>query len=464
MAGFDRSRISLGRRTQQQTDTRESNGGMDRPRFMDYRSCKLKFFKMADVGTYHDLNILPWRIGTKLHPEVISNNAKVGDYDYVLDLMVHTNIGPSNGDYICLKKNFGKACPICEEADELWKNDDTKDDARKLFARRKCIYLVQELSDSFKPKSEDPEIFEVSHAVFSKELQSRATACLRGKGVVNFADPGEEGKVVSFSVNEDTMGSGKKFKKAGNFEFNERVEEISDEILEKCPSLDAMMVVKTYDQLKAALYGDPDDSDEAFENQQDDDAEEQAPARFRDNPPARFDAEPAEETPTRRRRAPEPEEAEQEAPARRRRAEPEESADEGTPTRRRRAPEPEEPADEAPARRRRPAESEEDAPRSRKQESEETPYEEARRSSRKAVEETRKEKDDVPKMPFDDDDAPAETEEAPKEKPAPSRGDSANTCPNGYEFGKDCDRGQLCGKCPDALWAKCDACRSRLKK
>ena len=65
MAGFDRSRISLGRRTQQQTDTRESNGGMDRPRFMDYRSCKLKFFKMADVGTYHDLNILPWRIGTK---------------------------------------------------------------------------------------------------------------------------------------------------------------------------------------------------------------------------------------------------------------------------------------------------------------------------------------------------------------------------------------------------------------
>ena len=68
------------------------------------------------------------------------------------------------------------------------------------------------------------------------------------------------------------------------------------------------------------------------------------------------------------------------------------------------------------------------------------------------------------RMPFDDDDAPAETEEAPKEKPAPSRGDSADTCPNGYEFGKDCDRGQLCGKCPDALWAKCDACRSRLKK
>ena len=79
MAGFDRSRISLGRRTQQQTDTRDSNGGVGRQGFMDYRSCGLKFFKFGDVGKYHDLNILPWRIGTKNHPEVYAKNAEVGE-------------------------------------------------------------------------------------------------------------------------------------------------------------------------------------------------------------------------------------------------------------------------------------------------------------------------------------------------------------------------------------------------
>lgn len=393
MAGFDRSRISggLGRRTQQQTDTRESAGGVGRQGFMNYSTHKLKFFKMGEPGTYHDLNILPWLISSKNHPEVVAGHAQVGDPDYVLDLMVHTRIGPNQGDYICPKKNFNKPCPICEQADELWKNDKTKDEARPLFARRKCVYLVQELTDEFHAKSEDPMVFEVSHSVFSKELQSRATSCLRGKGVVNFADPDVKvGKVVSFSVNEEMMGNGKKFKQAGNFEFNERVEEISDEILEKCPSLDSMMVIKTYDQLKSALYGDPDDVEDDFENQQDED--EQPSARFKDNePPA--DEDFAIDT----------------------------SAD---------------------------------------------PYTAARRSSRKSKVEQDSTKESVrptekaPAMPFDD-----EEEEQPAEKAeTPKRGASEGECPNGYEFGKDCERQPLCSRCPDAIWSKCDACHRRMAR
>ncbi len=423
MAGFDRSRISLGRRTQQQTDTRDDNGGISRQGFMNYSSSGLKFFKLGDVGTYHDLNILPWRIGTKNHPEVVAGNAKVGDYDYVLDLMVHTRIGPNNGDYICPKKNFGKPCPICDRADELWKNEETKDEARALFAKRKCVYLVQELDDKFRAKSEKPMIYETAHATFSKELQSRATSCLRGKGVVNFADP-DEGKVVSFSVNEGTMGSGKKFKQAGNFEFNERTEEISDEILEACPSLDTMMVIKTPEQLKAALYGDSEDVEEDFENQPDEGNEEQAtPARFRDNdPPARFADEPQDETPAPRRRA--VVEDTEEAPAPRRRAVAENT-------------------EETPAPRRRSAEPET-----------ENPYQDARRASRKSVETEEIPANDNPTMPFDD------VEETPKA----SRGASEGECPNGYEYGVDCDAKPLCAKCNDNIWSKCSECKRRLKQ
>ena len=436
MAGFDRSRISLGRRTQQQTDTRDDNGGISRQGFMNYSSSGLKFFKLGDVGTYHDLNILPWRIGTKNHPEVVAGNAKVGDFDYVLDLMVHTRIGPGNGDYICPKKNFGKPCPICDRADELWKNEDTKDEARALFAKRKCVYLVQELDENFHAKSEKPMIYETAHATFSKELQSRATSCLRGKGVVNFADP-DEGKVVSFSVNEGTMGNGKKFKQAGNFEFNERTEEVSDEILEACPSLDTMMVIKTPEQLKAAMYGDPEDAEEDFNNQPDEAEEHTASARFRDNdPPARFEDDEPAERPRRRAVA---EDAEDEAPAPRRRAAAE-------------------PQDEAPAPRRRNAAPAAD------EATEETGYEAARRTSRRATatEDTPKKAAPVENpnsMPFDDE----PQDEAPAETPKASRGASEGECPNGYEYGVDCDAKPLCAKCNDNIWSKCSECKRRLK-
>lgn len=459
MAGFDRSRISLGRRTQQQTDTRDSSGGVSRQGFMDYRSCGLKFFKFADVGKYHDLNILPWKITTKNHPEVVSGNATVGDYDYVLDLMVHTRIGPGNGDYICPKKNFNKPCPICERADELCKNDSTKEDAKKLFAKRKCVYCVQELNENFKAKSDDPMIFEVSHPCFSQELQSRATSCLRGKGVVNFADP-DEGKVVSFSVNEGSMGNGKTFKKAGNFEFNERVEEISDETLEKCPSLDAMMVLKSYDQLKAALYGDPEDVEGDFDNQQEEATEEPAPARFRDNnPPARFDDEPsprrnrevAEETPSRRNRELEAEQEEAPTPRRHHDVEEKESEEENTLRCNR-----ETATDEAPRRSRT-----EETTKDYGVDLSEDPYTAARRTSRRAVDEQPEEKavprrsrepveKKAPAMPFDDE-QPEETTEAP------SRGDSENDCPFGYEFGVDSGTGKLCSKCSDAMFNRCQA-------
>ena len=463
MAGFDRSRISLGRRTQQQTDTRDSNGGVGRQGFMDYRSCGLKFFKFGDVGKYHDLNILPWRIGTKNHPEVYAKNAEVGDFDYVLDLMVHTRIGPGNGDYICPKKNFNKPCPICERADELWKNEATKKDAKKLFARRKCVYCVQELNENFHAKSDDPMIFEVSHPCFSQELQSRATSCLRGKGVVNFADP-DEGKVVSFSVNEGSMGDGKTFKKAGNFEFNERVEEISDETLEKCPSLDTMMVLKSYDQLKAALYGDPEDVEDGFDNQPEESSEEAAPARFRDNnPPARFEDEPAprrsrevaDEAPSRRSRAVEAEQEEAPAPRRSR-----DDKDEAPAPRRSREVAD---TDAAPAPRRTRTAEAEDTKKDFDVDLSEDPYTAARRTSRRAVDEAPAEEpaprrsrelveEKAPAMPFDDEPAEEKVE-------APSRGDADNVCPFGYEFGVVCGTGNLCSRCSDELYNKCCAAR-----
>ena len=472
MAGFDRSRINLGRRTQQLSDERESSG-VRRKSYMNYGGCRLKFFKFADVGKYQDINILPWKISNERNPIVVrckdmptylkdgSRNPDkymVGDYDYVLDVWVHPRIGVNEEDCLCLKRTYGEYCPICEEADRLSANSETKESAKALYAKHKCVYLVDELNDKFESVSDEPKIFEVTHGLFSKELQGRAASCMRGQGVVDFAsvsldEKGREiGKVVSFTVGEDTMGGGRKYKKAINFDFNERKQEVSDEMLEKCPSLDSFLVVKTPDEMKAMLYGEVDSEDstpdESYEEQP---RNERRSERSRQDEPAndyrrsenttdarsvRFvDNEPAEDEPRETRRS-RPTDENDYSPRSRRNVE-------------------EESYEEQPRNERRFERSRQDEPvdTGRSTRASDDDYQNARMSARRGT------AADEPTMPFDDEPSDEHAEETPRERPrereAPKR--ETGKCPFGHVYGVDCDRGNNCGRCPDDIYAKCSA-------
>ncbi len=481
MAGFDRSRIRLGNRTQQQTDTADDKSGSQRKSFMNYRKCHLDFFKFGEVGKYQDINILPWKITTKNHPEVVRtadepetlrngqpnpDKVMVGDYDYVLDVWIHSHIGPNEEDCVCLKKTYGKPCPICDEADRLWASEDkdVKESARPLFARRRCIYLVDELNDKFESKSDKPKIFEVAHGNFTKDLQSKATSCLRGKGVVNFADPSvQEGRVVSFTVAEDTMGKNKTYKKASGFEFNKRVEEISDEMLENCPSLDAMLIVKTPEQMKAILFGDPDiddaegqeyHQDEADSTEQDYRSESAAPSRSyrqQDETPSRS-YRPQAETPARSYRQ------QDEAPERSYRQQtsarfvdnaPEQDERPRTETRRttERSYDTVESRTPATEERRPVARAERAETRMAATDDAADGYQRARIASRRETSAASTE--DTNTMPFDE--PVPETDRAPMN----SKDTEDIHCPYGHVFGEDPGRGEFCGKCPDHLYSKC---------
>lgn len=288
MAQQRRNYGSLQRRAEQQVATIDSKGGVGRRSFMDYSKsqAQVRFFKFADPGEYQDVNILPWEISSKDHPEVVAGNAKVGDMDYVLDLWIHQRIGPNKEDHICLKKTYGRECPTCDLADDLWKDESTKDEARNLFSKRKCVYIIQPLDSDFHAPKDDIYIFEMTHSRFAKGLQGKAVSSMRGRGVVNFADP-YVGKVVSFTVVEEKMNNGRKYSLADQFEFNERQEEISEDILMKVPSLDTFLTVKTADQIRAILNGDPDDLGQDY-----DEPPTESNARFQDTPSV------AEEAPT----------------------------------------------------------------------------------------------------------------------------------------------------------------------
>ena len=122
---FNRSSIDLGSRYAQQAANSDSYGEA-RQSFMNWAGVKLKFFTMKKEMDRVNLNILPYQIKSTKHPEVVAGRRKVGQWDYLLDVWVHRNLGPNKKDMLCPKATYGKACPACEERQKLY--DEGRDE------------------------------------------------------------------------------------------------------------------------------------------------------------------------------------------------------------------------------------------------------------------------------------------------------------------------------------------------
>lgn len=251
---FNRSSIDLGSRYQQQAANSDSYGEA-RQSFMNWAGVKLKFFSMKKDMDRVNLNILPYQITSPKHPEVVAGRRKVGQWDYLLDVWVHRNLGPNKKDMLCPKSTYGKACPACEERQKLY--DEGRDEEAKAFTpSRRAVYNVQLIGRN--GPEEAPMLFATSHQCFNKELIEEAAASSKGPVPVPFASIGPDGKVVSFRVSEKALGSNK-FCEAKSFQFLDRDEEISDEVLEQCVSLDERLIVPTAKQILDAMYGNDED-------------------------------------------------------------------------------------------------------------------------------------------------------------------------------------------------------------
>lgn len=403
---FNRSSIDLGSRYAQQAANSDSYGEA-RQSFMNWAGVKLKFFTMKKEMDRVNLNILPYQIKSPKHPEVVAGRRKVGQWDYLLDVWVHRSLGPNKKDMLCPKATYGKACPACEERQKLY--DEGRDEEAKAFSpSRRAIYNVQLIGRN--GPEDAPMIFATSHQCFNKELIEEAGASSKGPVPIPFASIGPDGKVVSFRVSEKTLGSNK-FCEAKSFQFLDRDEEVSDEVLEQCVSLDEHLIVPTSKQILDAMYGN--DEDEAVgQAQEPDTQEDNRRDSYDDDRPAR-------------RRTPEPEpEYEDNPPPRQERHRP--SYEDESPQRERRRPEV--------------AEESRD------------PY---------PPQPSMRPEENAPSMPFD------EAEEAPhqeRRRPEPPREEiprQSTQCPHGLNWGTDCDRHNACGTCPDAIYDKCRAAGSR---
>ena len=216
------------------------------------------------------INIIPFEIKNKNHPLVKNGSMSIGDYDYCLDIWVHRNIGPSESGVVCLKKTFGKACPVCEEADKLTKAGKKKE-AGDLKASRRCFYNIEDI----RKKPGELQVFEVSHFLFENELIEESRDEETGEKI-EFSDP-DDGKVVKFRAQKITRG-GFEFNEYKSFSFEEREEPIDEDLLAKAISFDEFLNVPTYEEVQRILYGaDEDEGDD--ESEEDDDDRPKRPAK-----------------------------------------------------------------------------------------------------------------------------------------------------------------------------------------
>lgn len=215
----------------------------------------------------HRANIIPYKIASKNHPMVALKKKKVGDWAYCMELHVHTYVHKVR-DVVCLKKNYGKPCALCEEADKLWevynksKLEEDKKAAGQAGAGRRVYYLVEPRSGEDKGKL---MLWETSAFRMEDELSSAATECEDGAEPIAFYElDAEEGKVVKFSIPEKWN---KPFK---NFQFLDRDKPVSKRILKAAVAIDSLLTVPSSKEISEFYYGDDFAEDEDEEEKDDD--------------------------------------------------------------------------------------------------------------------------------------------------------------------------------------------------
>jgi len=209
----------------------------------------LPFWKCKEGS--HELDIIPFNIGEN-NPLVVRGEAQVGDSDYVLDIWVHRSIGPTEDNYICPARNYGKPCPICEKI-KILQSDEANDDLVKdIRPRRRVIYNI--LCWDKGEFEKGIQIWEVAHFYMESHLVEIAKQPRDG-GFVNFACP-DDGKTVCFK----REGSGGQNTKFTGHQFADRIIDnkpytITDKQLAQAFCLDDLVEVKTYEELEQAFYG-----------------------------------------------------------------------------------------------------------------------------------------------------------------------------------------------------------------
>lgn len=379
----------------QAEERQQSTGGGTK--FIFPEGKEITFFK-PEKGTM-SIDILPYVVSVDNHP-VVSK----GDMWYERTIQVHNAIGAEEKAYICLK-TIGKRCPICDARAAMMKDANADEEIIKaLKPKDRQVFNIIDTAD----KDGKVQLWEVSYHLFGKLLETEVR-----EGDDDYADFAEleGGKTLKVRFKEKTMGK-HKFLEADRIDFKDR-DDYDEDILDDVFDLDAILNIHPYEKLEAIFLEQeeeevPKKAAKKSSKDDDDDEEEEKPKR------SKASKKPVKEE--------EEDEEEDEKPVRKskRKASDDDDEEEEKPKSKRASKKP-------------PVEDDDDE----EEEEEEKPK--PKKSSKKAA--------------VEDDDDDEEEEEV--KKPAKKSKGKKEECPEGYEFGTDCDEYEECFDCP--LWEDCQA-------
>jgi len=234
-----------------ETGSKFGKSYLDLSKFSD-----VKFFKPKKGKNIID--IIPFEVSTKNHPKQIP----IGYEDYVLDIFVHKSIGVKKDNFVCLQETYGKPCPVCEERNRLLTQGKEKE-ADKLKPKHRAIYNVIDLD----AKDEGIKIFDTVYFFFEKEMMDELKSCDFDETPL-IADI-EEGMSVKFRGASESF-EGNEFLKFKSFDFIERDEPYTEDILDEAYPLDKILVIPTYEDVEKSLFG----ADFEGDDEEDDEGEE----------------------------------------------------------------------------------------------------------------------------------------------------------------------------------------------
>lgn len=219
------------------------------------------FWKPSDG--INKIEILPYIPHSNKHPLLAKGQLKKGDPDYNLDVFVHRNVGANNATIVCTKRNYGQACPLCEEADRLWNGGD-KDNAKKLFAQRRVFYNIINTIEQDK----GVQLYEAAPKTFQDKLEAAQNAADSDPDIQEvaprafFADP-KNGLSVKITGAQETFNNNK-FIDVSSVVLSPRKIDVTP-YLDKVVQLEDFLTIKSYDELADLMAGVPTDDEEQEE-------------------------------------------------------------------------------------------------------------------------------------------------------------------------------------------------------
>jgi hypothetical protein len=192
------------------------------------------------------IDILQFVVTTDKHPNV--KDFPIDSVDFGIPISTHRDIGTENKSFICLKGTYGKHCPICQEQQRLYNIGDVEN-AKRLNASHRVLYCVKDINTG------EICLYNASVKTFAEPMKKQFDLSYPKDGPIPFIADLEDGRTIEFTANMEKMGNGHSYPKPDAFQFKERVEPYTDDILDQTYPLDSFLIVHTAEEMEAVLFG-----------------------------------------------------------------------------------------------------------------------------------------------------------------------------------------------------------------